>query len=173
LSQKLSNPLRAPGVVGLKRTSTVQLSPIPSAAAIVHVPPGTTLKSPGFTLEDAIPKRQNDRLRVPVFKNVTVTGSLAIPSCTDPKSTVIGDAAEVGYAASARAAGIANEDCAPAAQAQAKAETARSTATSLRVLWGLAADVTLRGSAARAIEAPPLRVVQHISDEGLLAPRTE
>jgi hypothetical protein len=146
LSQKLSRPLRAPVAVGLKRTSTVQLSALPRAAAVVHVPPGTTLKSLGFALEDAIPKRQNDRLPSPLFKSVTVTGSLDIPICTDPKSTLVGVGDEIGGVASARATGIANEGCAPAAQAHAEATTARSAATSLRALWGLAANVTLGGS---------------------------
>ena len=42
----------------------------------MQVPPATTLKSLGFALEDAIPKRQKDKLTAPVFNSVTVTGSV-------------------------------------------------------------------------------------------------
>ena len=148
------SPARTPVAVGRKRTSTVQLSPAASVADTTHVPPGTTTKSLGFTLEDAIPNRQNVKPPTPEFDSVTVTGALDIPSCTDPKSTLAGATAAVGPLA------------APAVPTQAKAATAKSAATSLRYWWGHAADVVGGRSCGPHTAAPPLRVVYAVSDEG-------
>ena len=133
-TQKLNKPLRSPVAVGRKRTNTVQLSPDPSATETTHEPPATTAKSAAFTLDDAIPNRQNDKLPEPEFVNVTDTGSLASPTCTAPKSTPTGESDAIGPVGGAAnvnacAAGV------PAVPAQAKAATADSAATSLRAWW--------------------------------------
>ena len=91
LSQKLSKPLRAPEAAGRNRTRTVQLSPAASVSESAHVPPGTTAKSVGFALDDAIPNRQNVKPPAPAFDNVTLTGALGNPTCNEPKSTLAGD----------------------------------------------------------------------------------
>ena len=172
LSQKLSRPLRRPVAVGLKRTSTVQLWPFPSGTDSEHVPPTTTPKSLGFTLEDAMPNRDNDKLPAPAFVSVTVTGSLDIASCTDPKSTLAGAADEAGRPGAIRVDPIANAGGTPVAPAQAKAATAKSAATSLRIWWGQTVGVANERSSAYGSQAPPVRVVRRISGEGFSTRRT-
>ena len=134
LTQKLRRPLRSPVVVGRKRTSVVQLSPVASVTESAHVPPATTAKSAAFTLADAIPNLQKVKLPAPEFVKATLTGALVSPTCNDPKSTLAGAGDAVGPVAAAKDV-RASAEGAPVVPAQAKAATAESTATSLRAWW--------------------------------------
>ena len=165
LSQKLRSPLRGPVAVGLKRTRTVQLSPFARERDNEHVPPATTPKSPGLRLDDAMPKRHTDRLPPPEFMRVTDAVSLAVPSWTEPKSTTVGIADDVGPLAATL---NAEAGAAVSPQAHAKAATAKSTDTSLRFWWGLAAGVTDEQWRANHRDVPPFGWFGVASIEGFL-----
>jgi hypothetical protein len=96
LSQKLRRALRAPPVVGLKRTNTVQLSPFASFDERTQVPPATTAKSDAFKLDDAIPILQKLKLPLPAFVIVTVAGLLDSPIDNGPKSMFAGKSDDSG-----------------------------------------------------------------------------
>jgi hypothetical protein len=83
---------------------------------------------------------------------VTDAVSLAVPSWTEPKSTTVGIADDVGPLAATL---NAEAGAAVSPPAHAKAATAKSTDTSLRFWWGLAAGVTDEQWRANHRDVPP------------------